>query len=212
MTQKHLTSYVNAPLRLYKEILYKRNETKVIASFSREMVGSIVLFVFLCLTIPFFDAFSLKKRHSPLFQPNPFWDYQDFAEKNDFKQPGSIGVEIAEPIGRLLNKQEFDKQLEENEVVQTKAKETGLIGDFDALSFKKRHSPLFQPNPFWDYQDFAEQNVFKQPGSIGVEIREPIVRPFSHQDFSEQNPGPIGVEIQEPVLRPLGTIHLLRNH
>ena len=176
------------------------------------MVGSIVLFVFLCLTVPFFDAFSLKKRHSPLFQPNPFWDYQDFAEKNDFKQPGSIGVEIAEPIGRLLNKQEFDKQLEENEVVQTKAKETGLIGDFDAFSFKKRHSPLFQPNPFWDYQDFAEQNVFKQPGSIGVEIREPIVRPFSHQDFSEQNPGPIGVEIQEPVLRPLGTIHLLRNH
>ena len=45
-----------------------------------------------------------------------------------------------------------------------------------------------------------------------MEIREPIVRPFSHQDFSEQDPGPIGVEIQEPVLRPLGTIHLLRNH
>ena len=136
MTQKHLTSYVNAPLRLYKEILYKRNETKVIASFSREMVGSIVLFVFLCLTIPCFDAFSLKKKHSPLFQPNPFWDYQDFAEQNDFRQPGSIGVEIIEPI----------------------------------------------------------------------------VRPFSYQDFAEKNPGSIGVEIREPVLRPLGTIHLLRNH
>ena len=139
MTQKHLTSYVNAPLRLYKEILYKRNETKVIASFSREMVGSIVLLVFLCSTIyiPCFHAFSLKKNHSPLFQPNPFWDYQDFAEKNDFKQPGSIGVEIAEPIGRLLNKQDFDKQLEENEVVHTKAKETGLIGDFDAFHSRK---------------------------------------------------------------------------
>ena len=112
MTQKHLTSYVNAPLRLYKEILYKRNETKVIASFSREMVGSIVLFVFLCSTIyiPCFDAFSLKKKHSPLFQPNLFLDYQDFAEQNDVKQPGSIGVEIREPIVRQFSHQDFSEQ------------------------------------------------------------------------------------------------------
>ena len=72
-------------------------------SFIQEMEGSVVLFVFLCLTIPCFDAFSLKKRHSPLFQPNPFWDYQHFAEQNDFRQPGSIGVEITEPIVPPLN-------------------------------------------------------------------------------------------------------------
>ena len=77
--------------------------------FSQEMEGSMVLFVFFCLTIPCFDAFSLKKRHSPLFQPNPFWDYQDLAEQNYFRQPGSIGVKITEPIVRPLNKQDFDK-------------------------------------------------------------------------------------------------------
>ena len=38
------------------------------------------------------------------------------------------------------------------------------------------------------------------------------MRPFSYQDFAEQNPGSIGVEIRDSVLRPLGTIHLLRNH
>ena len=77
--------------------------------FSQEMEGSMVLFVFFCLTIPCFEAFSLKKRHSPLFQPNPFWDYQDLADQNNFRQPGSIGVEITKPIVRPLNKQDFDK-------------------------------------------------------------------------------------------------------
>ena len=74
--------------------------------FSQEMEGSMVLFVFFCLTIPCFDAFLLKKRH---FQPNPFWDYQDLAEQNYFRQPRLIGVEITEPIVRPLNKQDFDK-------------------------------------------------------------------------------------------------------
>ena len=49
----------------------------------------------------------------------------------------------------------------------------------------------------------------KNPGLIGVELREPIVRPFSYQNIAE-NPRSIGEEIRE--LRPLGTIHLLRNH
>ena len=81
----------------------KEKWQEVTVSFSQEMAGSMVLFVFLCLTIPCFDAFPLKKRHSPLFQPNPFWDYQHFAEQNDFRQPGSIGVEITEPIVPPLN-------------------------------------------------------------------------------------------------------------
>ena len=78
-------------------------------SFGQEMEGSMVLLVLLFLAIPSLDAFSLKKRHSPLFQPNPIWDYQDLAEQNYFRQPGSIGVEITEPIVRPLNKQDFDK-------------------------------------------------------------------------------------------------------
>ena len=63
-------------------------------------------------------------------------------------------------------------------------------------------------------KDFAEQNEAKKTGSIGVEIREPIVRPFSYQDSSGQNedmglqnyakrPEIIGVEIKEPVVRPV---------
>ena len=55
------------------------------------------------------------------------------------------------------------------------------------------------------------QTKAKNPGLIGVELREPIVRPFSYQNIAE-NPRSIGEEIREPVRRPLGTIHLLRNH
>ena len=40
------------------------------------------------------------------------------------------------------------------------------------------------------------QTKEKNPGLIGIEIREPIVRPFIYQDFAEQNE-----DLQEPIRR-----------
>ena len=53
-----------------------------------------------------------------------------------------------------------------------------------------------------------------KPGSIGVEIKEPILRPLSYQDFAGRNrnmglqnkakkPRSIGVEITEPIVWPM---------
>ena len=84
---------------------------------------------------------------------------------------------------------------------------------YDHFSMKKGRSPFFGPNPFWVYQDSATrlQNEAKKQGSIGVEITEPILWPFSYQDSSGPNedmvytkkPVLIGVEIKEPVVRPV---------
>ena len=117
-------------------------------SFGQEMERSRILLVFLFLNIQSFNAFTLKKRHSPLFQPNPYWRYQDFAEKNDLRKPGSIGVEIREPIVRPLKKQDFDEQLKEDLGMQTKAKNHGLVG------VEIREPIVWTPN----YQDSAKQN------------------------------------------------------
>ena len=176
-------------------------------SFGQEMEGSMVLLVLLFLTIPSLDAFSLNKRHSPFFQTNPFWGYRDFDERNDLRQPGSIGVEIRQPILRPLSYQDFDEKNEDGGL-QNKAKKPESIG----VEIKE---PILRP---LSYQDFAGrnrnlglQNKAKKPR---VEITEPIVRPLNKQDFDRQleedvgmrtkakNPGLIGVEIREPIVRP----------
>ena len=176
----------------------------------KEMEGSMVLLVLLFLTIPSLDAFSLKKRHSPLFQINPFWGYRDFSERNDLRQPGTIEVEIRQPILRPLSYQDFDEKNEDGGLhsLQNKAKKPKSIG----VEIKE---PILRP---LSYQDFAGrnrnlglQNKAKEPR---VEITEPIVRPLNKQDFARQleqdvgtqtkakNPGLIGVEIREPIVRP----------
>ena len=181
-------------------------------SFSQQMKGSMVLLATIVLfaTIQSFDAFSLTKRHSPLFQPNPFWGYRDFAEQNDLSKPGLIGVEIRQPILRPLSNQDFDERNEDGGL-QNKAKKPKSI----RVEIKE---PILWP---LRYQDFAGrnrnlrlQNKAKKPKSIGVEITKPIVRPLNKQDFAKQleedvglqtkakKPGLVGVEITEPIVRP----------
>ena len=116
-------------------------------SFGQEMERSIVLLVFLFLNIQSFDAFTLEKRHSPLFQPNPFWGYQDFDEKNDLRKQGSNGVKIREPIFRPLNKQDSVEQLEDLGM-KTKGKNHGLVG-------VEIREPIVRT---FNYQDSAEQD------------------------------------------------------
>ena len=53
-------------------MLYKRNGIEVNLSFGQEMKGNKLLLALLFMTIPSFDAFSIKKRHFSLYQPNPF--------------------------------------------------------------------------------------------------------------------------------------------
>ena len=164
-------------------------------SFGQQMKGSMVLLATIVLfaTIQSFDAFSLTKRHSPLFQLNPFWGYRDFAEQNDLSKPGLIGVEIRQPILRPLSNQDFDERNEDGGL-QNKAKKPKSIG----VEIKE---PIVRP---FNYQDFAEknedlkerisfiisrfledmglQNIPKNPGSNGVEIREPIVQPVRFEE------------------------------
>ena len=73
--------------------------------------------------------------------------------------------------------------------VQSEAKKLVSIKSFDTSSMKKRHSPFFKPNPFWDSQDFGRglQNAAKKRGLIEVEIAEPIVRPMNFQGFPKRN-------------------------
>ena len=64
-------------------------------SFSPEMKGDKLLLALLFVTaqsIKSFDKFSIKKRFSPLFQPNAFWDYQDFdlGLQNEAEKPWSM--------------------------------------------------------------------------------------------------------------------------
>ena len=177
-------------------------------SIGQEMEGSMVLLVLLFLTIPSLNAFSLKKMHSPLFQPNPFLGHRDVAEKNVLRQPRTIEVRIRQPILRPLSYQDFDEKNEDGGL-QNKAKKPESI----RVEIKEPILRLFS------YQDFAGrnrnlglQNKAKKPR---VEISEPIVWPLNKQDFDRQleedvgmqteakNPGLIGVEIREPIVRPL---------
>ena len=186
---------------------YKSEMQQTFMSFGQEMEGSMVLLVLLFLAIPNLDAFSLKKRHYPLFQPNPFLGYRSFAEKNVFRQPETIEVRIRQPILRPLSYQDFVEKNEDGGL-QNKAKNPESIG----VEIKEPILRLF------NYQDFAGrnrnlglQNKAKKPR---VEISEPIVRPLNKQDFDRQlekdvgmltkakNPGLMGVEIREPIVRP----------
>merc|ERR1740129_2334397 len=157
------------------------------------------------MTIPCFDAFSIKKRH--FYQPTPF---SDFAEQNEDRN--QLGWQLENPINFLMKKRRSpffgpnpywlyqDSALG----LQNKAKNQGSIG-------VEITEPIVRPI---SSQDIAEQNEAKKTESIGVEIREPIVRPYSYQDSSRQNedmglqnyakrPEIIGVEIKEPVVRPV---------
>ena len=64
------------------------------------------------------------------------------------RKPGSIGVEIREPIVRPLNKQDFDEQLKEDLGMQTKGKNHGLVG-------VEIREPILRTS---NYQDSAKQN------------------------------------------------------
>ena len=143
--------------------------------------------------------------------------YQDFAEQNEDRN--ELGWQLENPMKKRLQPffqqsnpfwgyQDFATGL------QNKAEKPWPMKSFDSF-LMKRHSPFFQPKPFWGYQDFGMglQKEAKKQGSIGVEITEPIVRPFNYQDSSEQNqdlslqntamkPGSLGVEIKEPIVRP----------
>ena len=228
-------------------------------SFGQEMEGSMVLLVLLFLAIPSLDAFSLKKRHYPLFQPNPFLGYRSFAEKNVFRQAETIEVRIRQPILRPLSYQDFVEKNEDGGL-QNKAKNPESIGveikepilrlfSYQDFSGRNRNlglqnkakkprveisEPIVRPLNKQDFDRQLEKDVgmltkAKNPGLMGVEIREPIVRPFSYQDFAEKNedlkerisfiisrfledmglqnipknPGSNGVEIREPILQPV---------
>ena len=228
-------------------------------SFGQEMEGSMVLLVLLFLAIPSLDAFSLKKRHYPLFQPNPFLGYRSFAEKNGFRQPETIEVRIRQPILRPLSYQDFVEKNEDGGL-QNKAKNPESIGvdikepilrlfSYQDFSGRNRNlglqnkakkprveisEPIVRPLNKQDFDRQLEKDVgmltkAKNPGLMGVEIREPIVRPFSYQDFAEKNedlkerisfiisrfledmglqnipknPGSNGVEIREPIVQPV---------
>merc|ERR1740129_1396205 len=159
------------------------------------------------MTIPCFDAFSIKKRH--FYQPTPF---SDFAEQNEDRN--QLGWQLENPMNFLMKKRRSpffgpnpywlyqDSALG----LQNKVKTQGSIG-------VEITEPIVRPI---SSQDFAEQNEAKKTmglqneakkqGSIGVDITEPIVRYPSYQAFPEQNEAKkhrsIGVEIREPIVRP----------
>ena len=200
---------------------YKSEMQQTFMSFGQEMEGSMVLLVLLFLAIPSLDAFSLKKRHYPLFQPNPFLGYRSFAEKNVFRQPETIEVRIRQLILRPLSYQDFNEKNEDGGL-QNKAKKPRV----------EISEPIVRPLNKQNFdrqleEDVGMQTKGKNPGLMGVEIREPIVRPFSYQDFAEKNedlkerisfiisrfledmglknipknPGSNGVEIREPIVQ-----------
>merc|ERR1740129_2465278 len=157
------------------------------------------------MTIPCFDAFSIKKRH--FYQPTPF---SDFAEQNEDRN--QLGWQLENPMNFLMKKRRspfFGPNpywLYQDPAIglQNKAKNQGSIGVEITEPIVRTISS----------QDFPEQNEAKKHRSIGVEIREPIVRPYSYQDSFGQNedmglqnyakrPEIIGVEIKEPVVRPV---------
>ena len=103
-------------------------------SFGQEMERRMVLLVFLFLIFQSFDAFTLKKRYSPLLQPNPFWAYQDVHEKNYLRKPGSIGVKIEEPIQGPSSYQDF---AEKNEDHPESIEQGNLLKDIVILTVKR---------------------------------------------------------------------------
>ena len=119
------------------------------------MKGNKLLLALLFMTISSFDAFLIKKRHFSLYQPNPF-----------FEDRNQLGWQLENPMSFLM---------------------------------KKSRSPFFGPNPYWMYRDSAVglqneakkqgqnedmglQNYAKKPVIIGVEIKEPVMRPVNLEE------------------------------
>merc|ERR1712107_933948 len=148
-------------------------------SLGQEMARKIKLpiAILLLIAIPNFDAFSLSKRHSPVFNPKPFFSFnynhndweqnESLGHQSNTKKNGPIGVEVRGPIVRPID---FKKPL--SAVLKRSAPKLKFFGGFY--------------NPNHDYTDVYEQNrderyqnEARMPDSIEVELRDPIVRPIS---------------------------------